>query len=255
MLAARSIGSLILHESTVLSLPLRHLLRIARPKTRSTLGTSTAHITKNRTLHTYHGKCQCLYSSSNSTTLAISRYSRALRFLSSASSATATTASPTPTVYCNHIHRFFTSAQLYCVENRQGSEVDTTESIKDSDITDDAQDATGTAVLPDEVSGGSQAVLGRVAPKMCIVFTCKVCNTRSSKIFSKIAYTKGIVIVKCPGCDSRHLIADNLGWFNHVGHKNIEEILASKGEQVQRSTDDEDTLQVTLEDVDDTVKP
>ena len=36
--------------------------------------------------------------------------------------------------------------------------------------------------------------------------------------------------------------------------RNIEEILASKGEQVQRSTDDEDTLQVTLEDVEDTVK-
>ncbi len=44
-----------------------------------------------------------------------------------------------------------------------------------------------------------------------------------------------MVITTCPGCKSRHLIADNLGWFDSqkkIG--NIEDILAERGEEVRR---------------------
>merc|ERR1712179_267718 len=93
-----------------------------------------------------------------------------------------------------------------------------------------------------ERGGGddNSQVLGKISEKvikMQLTYTCKVCSTQNVKIISKQAYKKGVVIVKCGGCGNNHLIADNLGWWPELqehGIHNIEELLAAKGETVQR---------------------
>eukprot|EP01012_Entosiphon_sulcatum_P036908 TRINITY_DN47163_c0_g1_i1.p1 TRINITY_DN47163_c0_g1~~TRINITY_DN47163_c0_g1_i1.p1 ORF type:complete len:152 (+),score=10.95 TRINITY_DN47163_c0_g1_i1:39-494(+) len=73
---------------------------------------------------------------------------------------------------------------------------------------------------------------GNPKGELALIFTCKKCNTRAIKRFSKLAYEKGCVIVECPGCDVKHLIADNYGWFGE--EKNIEELMKKQGIEVPR---------------------
>ncbi|EGW30111.1 uncharacterized protein SPAPADRAFT_63731 [Spathaspora passalidarum NRRL Y-27907] len=70
-----------------------------------------------------------------------------------------------------------------------------------------------------------------------IQFTCNPCSTRSTHTFSKLAYHHGTVLIQCPSCKNRHLIADNLG-FARDGRINIEQLLAAQGESVGKEKGD-----------------
>ncbi|KZV92029.1 zf-DNL-domain-containing protein, partial [Exidia glandulosa HHB12029] len=79
-------------------------------------------------------------------------------------------------------------------------------------------------------------------PGLSLTFTCTAngCGHRSSHEFTRHAYERGIVLVTCPSCKNRHLIADHLGWFKETegtsGGKlrTVEDLLRARGESVDR---------------------
>ncbi|KAG5502813.1 hypothetical protein JKF63_04581 [Porcisia hertigi] len=91
------------------------------------------------------------------------------------------------------------------------------------------------------VMGG--AGIGPADGDMVAAFTCGPCEYRMVKRFSKHAYTKGIVIVECPNCRAKHLLADNLGWMEDTA-TNIEDILKTKGQSFIRIGGTEGDYQV-----------
>ena len=80
---------------------------------------------------------------------------------------------------------------------------------------------------------------------LAMIFTCKVCETRSVKTVCRESYEKGVVVARCGGCNNLHLIADHLGWFGEPG--SVEDFLAARGEEVKKGSID--TLSLTLEDL------
>ncbi|KAJ7708979.1 DNL zinc finger-domain-containing protein [Mycena rosella] len=88
----------------------------------------------------------------------------------------------------------------------------------------------------------SQSLPETIVPKLSMTFTCTAddCGERSTHEFSRQAYTSGLVLVQCPGCLNRHLIADHLGWFKESTEegklRTIEDILRARGETVTRGT-------------------
>jgi len=88
----------------------------------------------------------------------------------------------------------------------------------------------------------SKPLVPKATGRFQLIFTCKKCNTRNVTHISKLSYQQGVVIVRCQGCSVKHLIADNLKWFSDK-KKNIEDILAEKGESVTKIT----SCQVSLE--------
>lgn len=84
----------------------------------------------------------------------------------------------------------------------------------------------------------SPAEIGKIdKPTYQLTFTCKACDTRSSHLVSKQAYHNGTVLIQCPSCKNRHLIADHLNVFGE-GKQNLEDILKQKGEKITKSSID-----------------
>ncbi|GAA5939677.1 hypothetical protein JCM1841_001148 [Sporobolomyces salmonicolor] len=134
------------------------------------------------------------------------------------------------------------------------------------------------AVPPDELPKGTP--IGQIDRRLRITFTCtapvpttddrspgapaRPCAHRSSHEFSKRSYDKGVVIIQCPACHNRHLIADHLHWFSQtpsaahptgqpIGQetpRTIEDLMREKGEKVRwiDEGDDGATIEVAPDD-------
>lgn len=88
-----------------------------------------------------------------------------------------------------------------------------------------------------------------VSRKFKLQYTCKICDHRNSHSVSRIAYRNGVVIAFCKGCESKHLIADNLGWSNYIGgfdfdggERNIEHFMENKARENAGVGGDDDDL-------------
>ena len=77
-----------------------------------------------------------------------------------------------------------------------------------------------------------------------IFYTCKKCDSKQSRSFTKNSYHNGVVLVRCDGCQNLHLIADNLGWFEEKG-VNIEELAKRSGESLLK-VDGQDEISLFL---------
>jgi len=118
-------------------------------------------------------------------------------------------------------------------------------SLASSSSSTSSPQTSGTDVSTSNGSNSAPATTEKITlepqePRLSLTFTCTVpnCNTRSTHQFSRRSYESGIVLVECPGCKNRHLIADHLGWFKDSTDqgrmRNIEDIMKEKGEAVRR---------------------
>lgn len=93
------------------------------------------------------------------------------------------------------------------------------------------------SIPEDDVQSDKDAIAARKAMQPCydMTFTCKKCLERSSHRITKQAYHFGTVLVNCPGCKSRHLIADHMKIFSDTSIT-IEDIMREKGEFIQKGS-------------------
>ena len=90
-------------------------------------------------------------------------------------------------------------------------------------------------------SSSTSASIQTEQPRYQLTFTCKKCSSRSSHELSKQAYHHGTVLVQCPGCKNRHLIADHLKIFSDTGIT-LDDILKTTGEIVRKKSISVDQL-------------
>jgi hypothetical protein len=50
----------------------------------------------------------------------------------------------------------------------------------------------------------------------------------------QVSYNEGVVLIRCPGCEALHLMADRLGWFADEGKTtDVVQMMKARGEEVR----------------------
>ena len=114
----------------------------------------------------------------------------------------------------------------------------------------DKADGSNTSFDTSDLTGNKNGIVisneyaSVVSKKFKIQYTCKKCDTRNEHSVTRLAYRKGVVIAQCKGCFTKHWLADNLGWSNHIGgfdfdsgERNIEQYMANKSQELVGSAD------------------
>lgn len=73
------------------------------------------------------------------------------------------------------------------------------------------------ASAPDEAAPRALARLPEGGRSLLLAFTCKICSTRTQRLIRRESYERSTVLARCDGCDSQHIVADNLRWFGGGG--------------------------------------
>ncbi|KAJ8555339.1 hypothetical protein K7X08_012835 [Anisodus acutangulus] len=130
---------------------------------------------------------------------------------------------------------------------KQAVEVGESNKIFDSDANTDSAAAVVSSIKKETIYKYTVQSNLKISPRhdLMMIFTCKVCETRTMKTVCRESYEKGVVVARCDGCNNIHLIADRLGWFGEPG--SVEDFLAARGEEVKKGC--ADTLGFTLEDL------
>jgi protein import protein ZIM17 len=105
--------------------------------------------------------------------------------------------------------------------------------INSDDLLDPGREESDGGAGSDESS--KRSMNSKEKNDLIMMFTCKVCDTRSAKTMTRDTYDNGIVIVRCPRCQKLHLIADRLWWFGEPGSG--KDFLAQQGVDVRKGSD------------------
>lgn len=80
---------------------------------------------------------------------------------------------------------------------------------------------------------------------MCPVSVLLV-SSADARLAGQVAFEQGVVLVRCPGCDNNHLIADRLGYFDD----DSTDVFNLVGRHEYRSNLDGNVVELTERDLD-----